>query len=428
MKNLKEDVFHYVWITKNFNVKALKTIDRRDLFIRKFGHHNHDAGPDFLESEIVIDNQSWFGNIEIHTKASDWYRHKHHNDPNYNSVILHVSYIHDKDIVNQAGHKIPAIELKPYLNKHVMKNYATFNDKASFVPCEELIHRIDNTEIELFKEDLLIDRIRSKTKTIDRIFSETKKDWQETWYRFIMRSLGSQINQDAFESTAIALPYKILLKHRNNPMQVYAFLFGQSGFLQSPLDDFTKQLTKEYQFLSKKYDLKPLPITVWKFARMRPAAFPPLRLAAFAEWVIKEGDFYQGFSQCNQIREVSDMLQVKLHPYWDNHYRLGKVASKVYQKKLSPTFINNMLINAFIPFRFYKAKWLNQPEIQIAVVEMLRELKPEINKIMKQWSKIGMINDSAFDSQALLHLNKNYCNLKACLKCKIGHKLLNNKP
>ena len=42
----------------------------------------------------------------------------------------------------------------------------------------------------------------------------------------------------------------------------------------------------------------------------------------------------------------------------------------------------------------------------------------------QQWERAGATHQSAFDSQALLNLKKNYCNEKRCLQCAIGNSIL----
>lgn len=64
------------------------------------GDWNQDApGPDFQNAILEFDGLTWYGSIEIHIKASDWYRHKHHTDPNYHNVILHVVAYNDKPVL-----------------------------------------------------------------------------------------------------------------------------------------------------------------------------------------------------------------------------------------------------------------------------------------------------------------------------------------
>ncbi|MFM2037672.1 MAG: hypothetical protein RL432_611 [Bacteroidota bacterium] len=77
------------------------------------GDWNQDApGPDFQNAILEFDGLTWYGSIEIHIKASDWYRHKHHTDPNYHNVILHVVAYNDKPVYIE-GIPITTYEITP---------------------------------------------------------------------------------------------------------------------------------------------------------------------------------------------------------------------------------------------------------------------------------------------------------------------------
>ena len=112
---MNEDFLHFVWKFKLFANNNLRLTSNEYLEILKFGMHNFNAGPDFLNAQIKIDGQVWVGNIEIHLKSSDWYLHKHETDPNYDAVILHVVWEHDVDIYMKNSKPLPTLELKKFV-------------------------------------------------------------------------------------------------------------------------------------------------------------------------------------------------------------------------------------------------------------------------------------------------------------------------
>ncbi|MGM9685397.1 MAG: DUF2851 family protein, partial [Bacteroidaceae bacterium] len=93
-----EELIHYVWKHKIFPLKALATTDGHPIEVIDPGLHNHGAGPDFFNAKVRIDGQLWVGNVEIHVRASDWFRHNHQSDPAYDNVILHVVGIDDAKV------------------------------------------------------------------------------------------------------------------------------------------------------------------------------------------------------------------------------------------------------------------------------------------------------------------------------------------
>ena len=70
----------------------------------------------FFDTQLHFDGLLWNGPGEIHLKSSDWYRHGHHLDENYQNIILHIVWEHDVDISYPSGKKIPTIQVKDYLD------------------------------------------------------------------------------------------------------------------------------------------------------------------------------------------------------------------------------------------------------------------------------------------------------------------------
>ncbi|MFT7121577.1 MAG: hypothetical protein ACJAZ9_001757, partial [Neolewinella sp.] len=87
---MREDFIHFLWRQARFDLRNLTTTGGSSLSIQDFGLHNKDAGPDFSGGQLRIDGLQWAGNIEMHVKASDWYKHGHETDLAYDNVILHV--------------------------------------------------------------------------------------------------------------------------------------------------------------------------------------------------------------------------------------------------------------------------------------------------------------------------------------------------
>ena len=87
---MKEDFLHYVWKFQKFPYKDLTTSQGDALEVIHVGFHNQHHGPDFKEAQLMVGDLKWIGSVEMHLKSSDWYRHNHQQDQNYDTVILHV--------------------------------------------------------------------------------------------------------------------------------------------------------------------------------------------------------------------------------------------------------------------------------------------------------------------------------------------------
>src|SRR5476649_1631479 len=149
---------------------------------------------------------------------------------------------------------------------------------------------------------VLVERLEKKSVAVIAALNLNRGDWEETFYQFLAANFGFKTNALPFELLAKSLPQNILAKHKNNPSQIEALIFGQAGFLEGDMvDDYPKALKKEYDFLRKKYSLMPIENHLWKFLRMRPQNFPTIRLAQFAALIVRSNHL---FSKILDIREV----------------------------------------------------------------------------------------------------------------------------
>ena len=114
---MKEDFIYYLWENRLLSID-LKTTDDEEITILSVGTRNHDSGADYNNARIKIGGTLWAGQVEIHVRASDWFRHQHQYDGSYNNVILHVVYENDTDML-----KMPTLEIKDKFDISLFHNY-----------------------------------------------------------------------------------------------------------------------------------------------------------------------------------------------------------------------------------------------------------------------------------------------------------------
>ena len=100
---MKESILHFIWQNKLFQSHSLHTTDGDSVEVIDPGRLNTDAGPDFFNAKIKLGNTIWAGNVEIHTRSSEWAKHGHSDDKAYNSVVLHVVKTADAQVFRTNG-------------------------------------------------------------------------------------------------------------------------------------------------------------------------------------------------------------------------------------------------------------------------------------------------------------------------------------
>ena len=109
-------------------------------------------------------------------------------------------------------------------------------------------------------------------------------------------------------------------------------------------EDYPNRLKKEYQFLSHKHNLSPLPKTIWQFLRLRPPSFPTVRIAQFAALVHQSSHLFSKVLEAKDIKEIEKLFEVQISDYWLTHYVFDK-ESKKRKKSLGKATIQLIIIN-----------------------------------------------------------------------------------
>ncbi|WPU91184.1 DUF2851 family protein [Mucilaginibacter sabulilitoris] len=417
---------HYVWKFRLFDRIDLKTDDGEELEILSAGMHNTDSGPDFHNARIRIGETVWAANVEVHLSASDWQKHGHTTDNAYGNVVLHVVYHNDEPLVLPNGRKVPTLQLKNRVPDELYNRYhQMIFGNQSIIPCESSIGGIDGLIMHNWLTRVLVERLEKRSEAVVNTLNLNRGDWEETFYQFLAANFGFKINALPFELVAKSLPQLTLAKHKNNPMQIEALIFGQAGFLDTEFkDEYPLKLKKEYDFLRKKYNLKPIENHLWKFMRLRPQNFPTIRLAQFAALIVQSNHLFSKILEIKDIDALRDLFSaIKVNDYWDDHYRFD-VLSKPLPKTLGASSVDILLINTLALFLFCYGKQHQQQYYISRSLKLLENLPAERNNITEDFAILGLKINNAFESQALLELKNNYCNYKKCLQCGVGNKIL----
>ena len=420
-----EQLLHYVWKHKIFPLKELKTTTGQQVEVIDTGLANTDAGPDFFNAKLKLDGVLWIGNIEIHERSSDWFKHGHHADTGYNSVILHIASEIDTEISRSNGERIPQIQL--ICPEAVRTNYKELLETDSYPPCYRIIPSLPPFTAHSWMTALQMERFEQKATLLNERLKRCQGNWEDAFFITLARNFGFGLNGDAFETWAHRLPFRAVDKHRNDLFQIEAIFFGQAGILEdSDGDGYYLRLKKEYTYLQHKFGLIPMDAYLWRFLRLRPANFPHIRIAQLACLYHRAYGLLSRIMETETLQGVRDILKGGTSEYWLTHYTFGG-SSPSRQKTLSNTSLDLLIINTVVTFLYAYGLHKGNRVLCARAGSFLEELKAENNYITRMWEQCGMKASNAADSQALIQLKKEYCDKKKCLYCRIGYEYLKRK-
>ena len=420
---MKEDFLHYLWKYKKFDTLNLRTFNNEELVIINVGQYLELAGPDFFNAQIIIGNQKWAGNIEIHLKSSDWYLHNHEKDIAYESVILHVVWEHDSEVFNQNNSEIPVLILKNYVSEEIIKNYKTLITPKSWIFCEKEIKDINKFSFLNWQERLFFERLERKSEPIYNLLEQTNNDWEAVLFCFLAKNFGLNTNGESFLKLAQSIPFSIIRKESFEVENLEALLFGNVGLLDvNKEDNYFKDLKIRYFYLLHKYQLERVYVEPVQFFKHRPDNFPTIRLSQLANLYHKYQNLFSKLVDLKTVQEIYDLLLVSVAPYWKNHYQFDK-ESPLKSKKTVHSFIDLLIINTIIPIKFAYARKQGE-SISEDLIILLNQIKPEKNSIIDKFKMFKINPKNALETQSLLQLKNEYCNKSKCLDCVVGMELL----
>lgn len=378
---MTEEYLHFIWSLKRIVANQLQTQHKESVVIKSAGLHNAlMAGPDFHHAKLIIDEIEWHGPVEIHVKSSDWYAHKHHLDEAYNNVILHVVYEHDKE-VEQNGRILPTLELKPYIDWDHFHQFERFKNSRHDIHCAAFIKETNSIFIENMMEKALLEKWNNKIS----VLKEYIRDSDDAMITFLGAAFGGHLNMHPFLQTLATVPTDRL---RNMaPIKRYNLLLSQSGMV------LNNSRTTER----------------WHFKGNRPGNYPSKRLYQFAFFM--HDDQLKLLAELAAPKEVIERFDEIMKP-------------KTEQLRLTESFKNHLLINAMAPYFYYVAHETQNERYLEFALELLRNIKPESNSIVRKWTKIEKKPQNAWDSQGLLALHRYYCTAKKCLSCEVGNAII----
>lgn len=417
-----EKYLQYAWQHKLYPAEGLKDTAGKPVRVLSPGWINHGSGPDFFNAKVIIGGQEWVGNVEMHINASDWYRHEHHRNPAYDSVILHVVEHADADVTRPDGALIPQLELEVTRRMEQFEQELE-RDGTAELPCHDTIASLHRIYLTDWITALGYERLYAKTDRIETLLDATGSNWEEVFYITLARALGFGKNSDQFQRLARSLPLAVLRKHRDSLTALEAMLLGQAALLDDvPADNpYALTLQREYLFYARKFSLARADIQ-WQTGRIRPHNLPHRRLALLAALIHCHANIFSAVISADDIAAYHHLFQVPLSPFWSSNFSFSTCNPPVDKPSagLSDASINTLIINAIAPTLHSYGTIYDKPLMRERAIELLETLPAERNAPVNLLRAAGLPCANAFESQAAIQLRREYCETRKCLRCRIG--------
>jgi hypothetical protein len=450
-------VLQHIWSHQYIDQDRLRTFDGLIVSVLNAGRISLDAGPDIRSCHIKIDGVSFYGDIEIHRRAPEWYRHGHDVDPRYNSVILHVVLDPpDTGFCTQcaSGRIIPILVLENVLvdSLDALSRNVLFDHRDLLVgrlPCSGQQTTVPEPLLIRWLDALALERLEIKIRRLDERLRElaagagSRKDvWEQVLYEGCMEGLGYSKNRVPFLRLSQHLPLNLIRRYAPDSYQVEALLFGAAGLLPRTCDaedpearTYIHTLRREWHGQTKQRHLTKLATSDWVLSPARPANAPVARLVAARGLIMKllEGDLFHSMLQL--FRDNAPHTRESLHalltvvpgPFWERRISFTRVIAG-RPSPLGPDRRDDLIVNVLGPLFLLYARHFRHTRLQSHIAGFLQSFPPtQSNRITRSIERHLMHGDVSLDSssrqQAALQLFHYYCNDGGCGNCAVGRYL-----
>jgi hypothetical protein len=381
-----ESLLQWIWENLEFDVNDLKTQDGQSLQILDPGRRNSGAGPDFLNACIIINDLKLYGSVEIHNREKEWFEHSHQQNPEFNSVILHVVLEGDHGTaITSDGHKPALLNVSRKLNRAL---YQLLNIKEQgALPCAGSVTHIHQRAFEIQVERAHKEYFTFKVDELMRGYDPTLPP-SVAWRKALLLQLYSTLGIPANRNSMQLLVPDII-------QQVNAASAGREEFVEQVMTlAFENKESQKYH---------------WNFSGMRPGSQPKNRVRQAAilhyQFIHSEFDTYlkSGIESWDLLISSLPMSELP------GHSRMEIIHKTVFLPAMyllgDLFFVKNLCSAAY-------NSWKN--EIVHLPKEVRRPFEESGFEIAKSVKKFG-----------LAHQYKRFCKERNCHKCEVFKSVIN---
>ncbi|MBI5154659.1 DUF2851 family protein [Candidatus Poribacteria bacterium] len=470
-RHVDERLVQCIWQDQLLAGEKLVTSSGKRAEVIEAGRWNTGRGPDFLDARVRLAGEELRGDIEIHIHSGDWTNHGHHQDFEYNNVVLHVCLQARDDRPyeeKQNGQRLERLVISHFLEPDLDTIRRTINVSdypygrpADLGLCHEQFIKLPESRMREFFHTAGMARIEDKIARFQTQLASASP--QQLIYQSIMTGQGYKSNKTLYFLLSKRAPYAELLDYAGDVgpaartdlflsiMLHVANLFPADATFPAETDDataaFVRRIEEQWRPVRAYFGDRLIPPTKRWFSGMRPPGFPGRRLAAVAILLTRLADPVLPLfdSICKRLRELpanalnakdwkllftqlAESLSVEGEGhYFNTHYTLGGKPCNA-QALLGEPAARTLLFNVILPLAILRARRENDPALEQNAL-LAAERFPALPKnSVTEFMRHRLFGESGFDKalfgtelmqQALFKIFNDCCsqNERTCDSC-----------
>lgn len=443
---LNEEDLLLLWKYLCPRLDGLRTVRDNTVRVRDRGTVGRSVGPDVSDVTLELDGIRRSGDLEIHRQTADWYRHGHHRNSNFNTVVLHLVLTGAEEPVRrQDDHWVDTLVLEPYLDdvrdelREGIEPSVRERRRQVKRPCYR-----EQPDEEKIGETLA----RAGDAWLAKRAGTFREEPRDGFVRELIGALGYTRNHDAFDRLARRSDltrFRGRVSANASTDFLEGYLLGVGGWLDEQPGSLNRTMTRRRRTWKTRWsENEPLVDSDnWTRSGVRPQARPIRRWVCFgwatrrvldefpcwSRWLRRQvGEELERNPGTGTLRRALDrVFRLPPNNYWRRHYsRTDDVRTEV-PRSVGRTWFDQVSVNVLLPYLYFRSVYEGRPGLREAVEETFREAPPSLSnrrtrRIQRQW---GFENGdfewgSVRRQQGAVHLYKEGCVEDNCGECPLN--------
>jgi len=417
---MDERLIQAIWNEQMLKSDVLVTADGRPVKVFDPGKWNGESGPDFRDADVSIGQRRFRGDVEIHVYATEWERHGHQKDFDYNNVVLHVVLHRDDSLLADELHNgtmVPRLTLEDFLEPDLEtirlalagEDYFHAQRTPEQGPgCHLEVARLTDGFLCELLDEAARERMETRVERYAHQAATTSLD--EALYQALMTIMGHKGSKTLFFLLARRVPIDDLrLVLRNThveelPLAIETILLQVSGLanyrsasaaaLSSAEDPaaaandtdteaYRASLNRYWAEYERFFSDRLIPPTRRWMANVRPVNFPMRRVSGMARFLAKAA-FGEGLTAWlasmfrasaarypkssrdfkRELKALAESLTAGDLSYWCHRYTLGGRRTEKPMLRIGGERAYSMLFNAVLPIMLLYARHLGDDQLE----------------------------------------------------------------
>ena len=400
------------WFAGDFG-RRLRTVCGKTVEIVQFGTWNREAGPDFQDAAIRLENEEVVrGSIEFDLSDRSWEGHGHATNRDFEDTVLHV-FVH-------ASEHTFFTRTRSHRNVlQVRADPATLPDAFSAsLPlarpgrCQAPLKDLPEERVRSVLEGAARFRFQRKTNRLRTMIECHGAD--EALFQELAAALGYKQNKLPFTLLAQRLPLAHLRAQRDN---AEALLFGLAGFLEVPdlsgyesdTRAYLRQLWEQWWTLRDKMQRLALPENIWRQSGARPLNHPQRRLGALRQIAADWPALLRSLGDSDPTRALRNFLLALQHPYWSHHYTLTSEPVAKKMALVGDSRVAEILANVAFPFLAARGAQIWNDFEKLPARLSNRRLETAVTRLFGGNARGRTFTRTVAQQQGLLQIYEDFC-------------------